>query len=68
MVGIAATLGCSADYLSPCGNVVNPAFNCIPNPGEAWRTSIDSQAYVARVGLNYLFHLGPVVAPVVARY
>ncbi len=31
-------------------------------------TSIDAKEYVARVGINYLFHLGPAVAPVYARY
>lgn len=48
----------SFDYLSPCTG------NCIP--GESWNTSVKAQEYVARVGINYLFHLGP--APVVARY
>ncbi len=32
----------------------------------AWHTHVDTSEYVARVGLNYLFHLGD--PPVVARY
>ena len=36
--------------------------------GRTWNTSIDAKEYVARVGINYLFHLGPAVGPVVARY
>jgi len=54
----------SFDYLSPC-NSVN-GLTC--GAGDSWRTSIDAKEYVARVGINYLFHLGPAVAPVVARY
>jgi outer membrane immunogenic protein len=50
----------SFDYVSP-----DTAFNFT---GEAWRTKIDAKEYVARVGINYLFHFGPAVAPVYARY
>ena len=39
------------------------------NPNYRWNTDIDAKEYVARVGINYLFHLGPpAVAPVYARY
>jgi outer membrane immunogenic protein len=31
-----------------------------------WNTRIDTEEYVARIGINYLFHLGG--APVVAKY
>lgn len=34
--------------------------------GHQWYTSSDEKEYVARIGLNYLFHTGG--APVVARY
>jgi outer membrane immunogenic protein len=47
----------SFDYISPA-----VFFN---NTGRTWHTSIDTQEYVARVGINYLFHLGP---PAYARY
>ena len=50
----------SFDYISPALN-----FN---TSGRAYFTSIDAKEYVARVGINYLFHLGPDVAPVYARY
>ncbi|MEZ5787200.1 MAG: outer membrane beta-barrel protein [Xanthobacteraceae bacterium] len=46
----------SFDYLSP-----DPIALNFP-----WRTEIDAKEYVARVGINYLFHTGG--APVVARY
>ncbi|MEZ5889058.1 MAG: outer membrane beta-barrel protein [Xanthobacteraceae bacterium] len=54
----------SFDYLSPCTN--SNGLTC--GAGESWHTSIDAKEYVARVGINYLFHFGPAVAPVVARY
>ena len=50
----------SFDYVSP-----DTFFG---STGEAWHTHIEAKEYVARVGINYLFHLGPAVAPVVARY
>jgi len=51
----------SFDYISPA-----VPFNVT---GRAYQTSIDAKEYVARVGINYLFHLGPpAVAPVYARY
>jgi outer membrane immunogenic protein len=56
----------SFDYISPrstFGAVVPGGFD-----GRTWNTSIDAKEYVARVGINYLFHLGPAVGPVVARY
>lgn len=52
----------SDDYISP-----RTTFNGTTDT-RVWASSVDTQAYVARVGINYLFHLGPVVAPVVARY
>ena len=52
----------SDDYISP-----RTSFNGTTDT-RVWASSVDTQAYVARVGINYLFHLGPVVAPVVARY
>jgi outer membrane immunogenic protein len=52
----------SFDYVSP-----RTTFNGTTDT-RAWHTSISAQEYVARVGINYLFHLGPAVAPVVARY
>lgn len=51
----------SFDYRSPRVLDVNPA-----NDGQNWYTSVDAKEYVARVGINYLFHTGG--APVVARY
>jgi outer membrane immunogenic protein len=51
----------SFDYISPDARA---AFAST----QQWRTHIDAQEYVARVGLNYLFHLEPTAAPVVARY
>jgi outer membrane immunogenic protein len=63
----------SFDYVSPyvtnvagaCGTNLNAGSN----PCFAYhRTSIDATEYVARVGINYLFHLGPAALPVVARY
>jgi outer membrane immunogenic protein len=63
----------SFDYVSPY--VTNVATACGANlvaglsPCNAYhRTSIDATEYVARVGINYLFHLGPAALPVVARY
>lgn len=55
----------SFSYLSP-----RTSFTSGPNPTDtrAWNASVDTKEYVARVGLNYLFHLGPAEAPVVARY
>jgi outer membrane immunogenic protein len=50
----------SFDYIAPAIN-----FNAT---GRAYQTSIDAKEYVARVGINYLFHFGPALAPVVARY
>ena len=50
----------SFDYIAPAVN-----FNVT---GRAYQTSIDAKEYVARVGINYLFHFGPAVAPVYARY
>lgn len=52
----------SDDYVSP-----RTSFNGTTDT-RVWASSVDTQAYVARVGINYLFHLGPAVAPVVARY
>lgn len=52
----------SDDYISP-----RTTFNGTTDT-RVWASSVDTQAYVARVGINYLFHLGPAVAPVVARY
>jgi outer membrane immunogenic protein len=49
------------DYISP-----RTSFN-INTDTRVWVTHIDAKEYVARVGLNYLFHLGPAV-PVVAAY
>ncbi len=49
----------SFDYISPSSGFGN-------NDDSVWRTHIDAQEYVVRVGLNYLFHLGG--PPVVARY
>ncbi|MGA8156996.1 MAG: hypothetical protein WB822_12480 [Rhodoplanes sp.] len=49
----------SFDYISPVSDL-NEGRN------TAWRTHVDAQEYVVRVGLNYLFHLGGL--PVVARY
>jgi outer membrane immunogenic protein len=51
----------SFDYIAPA------AHNFDEN-GVTYHTSIDAKEYVARVGINYLFHFGPAVAPVVARY
>ena len=51
----------SFDYLSP-----RVTFGAADT--RVWNTSIDAKEYVARVGINYLFNLGPAVAPVVARY
>jgi outer membrane immunogenic protein len=56
----------SFDYISP-----RTTFGTLQNgviDGRAWNTSVDAKEYVARVGINYLFHFGPAVAPVVARY
>jgi outer membrane immunogenic protein len=50
----------SFDYISP-----NVNFGIT---GRTYLTSIDAKEYVARVGINYLFHFGPAVAPVYARY
>jgi len=36
------------------------------NQTRTWKTDIDAKEYVARVGINYLFHTGG--APVVAKY
>jgi outer membrane immunogenic protein len=44
----------SFDYVSPDGG------------GNYWYTSVDTKEYVARIGINYLFHTGGL--PVVARY
>ena len=52
----------SFDYISP-GYRFDGEFL-----GRTYHTSIDTKEYVARVGINYLFHLGPAVAPVYARY
>ena len=52
----------SFDYVSP-----RNTFNGTTDT-RTWNTSISAQEYVARVGINYLFHLGPAVAPVYARY
>jgi outer membrane immunogenic protein len=53
----------SFDYISPRVNF-DPTTRTL-----VWNTSIDAKEYVARVGINYLFHLGPpAVAPVYARY
>jgi len=52
----------SFDYISP-GLQNQEVFT-----GRVYHTSIDAKEYVARVGINYLFHFGPAVAPVVARY
>ena len=53
----------SFDYISPRTN-----FNGTTNTLD-WHTSVDAKEYVARVGINYLFHFGPpAYAPVVARY
>jgi outer membrane immunogenic protein len=52
----------SFDYLSP-----RITFNGTTD-ARTWDTHIKAQEYVARVGINYLFHLGPAAAPVVARY
>jgi len=38
----------------------------INNPTAYWPTHVDAKEYVARIGINYLFHTGG--APVVARY
>lgn len=46
----------SFDYISPF----------FLNNNEHWRTEVDAKEYVARVGINYLFHTGG--APVVAKY
>jgi outer membrane immunogenic protein len=46
----------SFDYLSPrttFGTMVNGVTD-----GRMWNTSIKAQEYVARVGINYLFHFG----------
>ena len=51
----------SFDYISP--NVLTPV-----SPNWFWNTSIKATEYVARVGVNYLFHLGPAAAPLVAAY
>ena len=51
----------SFDYTSPV-----TSFGAAD--GRAWNTSVETKEYVARVGINYLFHLGPAVAPVYARY
>jgi outer membrane immunogenic protein len=56
----------SFSYLSP-----RTSFTLGPNPTDlrAWNASVEAKEYVARVGINYLFHLGPpAVAPFVARY
>ncbi|MFY9992607.1 MAG: hypothetical protein WAL40_16540, partial [Rhodoplanes sp.] len=50
----------SFDYVAPFFNSGTIQDNRI--------THIDAKEYVARVGINYLFHLGPAVAPVYARY
>jgi outer membrane immunogenic protein len=55
----------SFDYISPRTTFGTGAA---PIDGRTWHTSIDAKEYVARVGINYLFHLGPAVAPVYARY
>jgi outer membrane immunogenic protein len=55
----------SIDYVSPRTTFGTGAA---PIDGRAWHTSVDTQEYVARVGINYLFHFGPALAPVVARY
>jgi outer membrane immunogenic protein len=53
----------SFDYISPA-----ISFNGTTDT-RVWHTSIDAKEYVARVGINYLFHFGPpAYAPVVARY
>jgi outer membrane immunogenic protein len=52
----------SFDYISPS------SFDAPPLIFDRRFTSIDAKEYVARVGINYLFHLGPAVAPVYARY
>jgi outer membrane immunogenic protein len=42
------------DYISP-GNIdIAPQYQ--------WRTKIDAEEYVARIGINYLFHTGGAVA------
>jgi len=46
----------SDDYISP-----RTSYNGTTDT-RVWASSVDTQAYVARVGINYLFHLGPVVA------
>jgi outer membrane immunogenic protein len=52
----------SIDYISP-----RVTFS--GTDGATWHTSVDAKEYVARVGINYLFHFGPpAYAPVVARY
>jgi outer membrane immunogenic protein len=56
----------SFDYISPrttFGGTLGGVTD-----GRVWNTSVESKEYVARVGINYLFHLGPAVGPVVARY
>ena len=50
----------SFDYISPV-NTFAAADQ------RMWVTHIKAQDYAARIGLNYLFHLGP-AAPVVAAY
>ena len=56
----------SFDYVSPITSFGSPFAT---TDGRAWNTSIDAKEYVARVGINYLFHFGPpAYAPVVARY
>lgn len=56
----------SFDYISP-RTTFGTAVGAVTD-GRTWQTSISAQEYVARVGINYLFHFGPAVAPVVARY
>jgi outer membrane immunogenic protein len=58
----------SFSYTSP-GVTFDPAIRPSFDPRYRWDTDIAAKEYVARVGINYLFHLGPpALAPVVARY
>ena len=61
----------SFNYISP--NTTTPAAGATTcrtgvSPSCYWNTDIRANEYVARVGVNYLFHLGPAAAPLVAAY
>jgi outer membrane immunogenic protein len=54
----------SFDFKSPVDRLTSDELTDFTY--DAWHTRVDAKEYVARIGINYLFHTGG--APVVARY